>query len=466
VTPLALRARLAIVFASGFALLLVLGGVLLYLQLRRGYVRDFDHGLEDGARAARSILAIDRPEYPTKEAAIAHVVGELIYGDRTIAAFASDGSLLAVSRRIPEHPYFDDVRLSMPREVPTTITLRAGEARVLRATLAEDIDLVLAVDTSPLQHRLAKLRLALFTGLPLILIVGGMFGAWVSALVLRPVVEVARAAEQVGHEVAEGATSFTRVPPHTAGDELTVLTKAINLLIDRLGVALARERRVAEQQRRFLADAAHELRTPVAILRSEAEVALKGGGGDADYREALGRIAAEAEDLGGLLNDLLLVARSDSGALASRSERVYLDDLANAVIGRASKLPQAGGREFRWDDFEAAPVMGDPVLLERALLVLVHNALVHGTGPVQLSSGVRREGGHDWSWLSVRDSGPGIPPPDRERVFERFSRLDRESTGAGLGLSIARAIVEAHGGTLTLTEAAPGAEFLLRLAKA
>ncbi len=465
-SPLALRARLALVFASSFALLLVLGGVGLYLQLARAYERDFDHGLEDGASAARSIMAIDRPEYPTREAAVAHVVGELIYGDRTIVAFSPTGSALAFSRRIPDHPYFDDVRPTTLLEVPTTVTLRAGEARVLRAPLTDGIELVLALDTSPLQHRLARLRLALFTGLPLILVVGGVFGAWASGLVLRPVVEVARAAERVGQEVAEGATAFSRVPPRTSGDELTVLTDAMNLLIDRLSAALARERGVAERQRRFLADAAHELRTPVAILRSEAEVTLKGGGSESEYRESLGRIAAESEDLGRLVNDLLLMARNDSEALTPSRQRVYLDDLAHLVISRASKLPQAEGRDFRWDDFDAAPVMGDPALLERALMVLVHNSLVHATGPVVLSSGVKREGGRDWSWLSVRDFGPGIPAAERERVFERFSRLHRESAGTGLGLPIARAIAEAHGGTLTLTDVTPGAGFLLRLEKA
>lgn len=465
-TPLPLRARLALVFAGSFALLLIMGGIMLYLQLARGYQRDFDHSLHDGARAARSILAIDRPEYPTIEAAVTHVVSELIYGDRTLVAFASDGAVLATSRRIPDHPHFGDVRPTMPRDVAITVTLQAGEARVLRSALTEGIDLILALDLTPLHHRLARIRLALFTGLPLVLLVGGVFGAWASGLVLRPVVRVARAAERVGQELGEGATGFTRLPPHAAGDEVTVLTGAMNLLIDRLGAAFARERSAAERQRRFLADAAHELRTPVSILRSEAEVTLKGGGNEGYYREALGRIATESADLGRLVNDLLLMARADSEALSPRRERVYLDDLANLAITRVRKLPLALGREFRWDDFEAAPVIGDPVLLERALMVLVHNALVHATGPVVLSGGVRRTEGRDWSWLSVRDFGPGIPPPERELVFERFARLDREAGGTGLGLPIARAIAEAHGGTLTLTETSPGAEFLFRLPRA
>jgi signal transduction histidine kinase len=466
VTPLALRVRLALVFAGGFALLLILGGVFLYWQLGNGYQRDFDHGLEDGIRAARSILAIDRPEYPTREAAVAHVVGELIYGDRTIVAFGPDGSVLTASRRVPDHPLFDDARPTMPREVPTTVVLKEGEARVLRAPLAEGIELVLALDTSSLTHRLARLRLALFTGLPVILVVGGLMGAWGSGLVLRPVVEVARAAERVGQEVADGAIGFTPLPRRTAGDELTALTNALNLLIGRLSDALARERGVSERQRQFLADAAHELRTPVAILRSEAEVALKSDAGEGEYREALGRIATESEGLGQLVNDLLLVARNDANALMSRRERVYLDDLANAVIARAGKLPQASGRDFRWADFEEAPVQGDPALLERVILVLVHNALIHGAGQVVLSSGVKHEGGREWAWLMVRDFGPGVPPVARERIFERFSRLERDSSGAGLGLAIARAIAEAHGGTLRLLDTAPGAAFVLQLDKA
>ncbi|HSB53919.1 MAG TPA: HAMP domain-containing sensor histidine kinase [Gemmatimonadales bacterium] len=464
-SALTLRARLALVFAGTFALLLLAGGALLYYQLVRGYVRDFDHDLRDGVRAARSVLSLDRPEFPTRDQAVVHTIGELIYGDRTIVAFRPGGAVLAVSRRIPDHPQFDDVPLTLPVEEPTTLDLREGQARAVRAPLSEDIDLILALDTAPLQHQMARLRMALFTGLPFILIVGGVLGAWGSGVVLRPVVDVARAAEQVGQEVASGSVGFTPLPPRDADDELATMTESLNLLISRLAGALAEERRVAEQQRQFLADAAHELRTPVAILRSEAEVALKSGS-PADARAALSRIAAESISLSELVGDLLLMARSDAGALSARKERVYLDDLASTVMSRAARLPQAAGREIRGDQFEEAPVLGDPVLLERAILVLVHNALVHGAGPVHLSSGVRSEGGKQWCCLTVRDEGAGIPPEARARIFERFSRLDRGSAGAGLGLAIARSIAEAHGGSLILTDTTPGAEFQLRIEKA
>jgi len=467
VTPLSLRARLALVFASGFALLLSLGALVLYLRLARSYNRDFDLSLRDGARAALSIWRIDRPEFASPEAAVAHVVGELVYGDRTVVAFGRTGQPLAVSQRIPDRPYFDDVRPTMPLDAPITLTLRDGEARVLRARLVEGIELILAMDTTPLEHRLAKLRIALFTGLPLILVIGALLGAWGSGIVLRPVVDVARAAERIGQEVADGAREFTRVPPRTAGDELTTLTGALNLLIDRLGAALTQERGVAERQRRFLADAAHELRTPVAILRSEAEVALRSKDGTAGYREALQRIATESGELGALVSDLMLVARSDADALTPRPERVYLDDLVNHAVARARLLPGGTTTEFRREEFEAAPALGDPGLLERAILVLLHNALVHAPGSaVVLASGIEDRSGREWAWLSVRDFGPGIPTAERERIFERFSRLDPGAPGTGLGLPIARAIAEAHGGTLTLEEQTPGAGFTLRIPSA
>lgn len=460
-----LRARLALVFGGTFALLLVLGGALLSWLLGRGYQRDFDHDLRDGISAARSVLMLDRPEFPTRDAAVVHVVGELIYGDRTILAFRNDGTRLAVSRRIPDHPLFDDVALTMPPNEPVTLPLREGEARVLRAPLTDGIDLVLALDTSALQHQMARLRLALFTGLPLILVAGGAVGAWASGVVLRPVVEVARAAERVGQEVVSGSAGFTRLPERRAEDELKLLTESLNLLVGRLASALAEERNVAEQQRQFLADAAHELRTPVAILRSEAEVGLKAGG-ETEARAALDRIAGEAGTLSQLVGDLLLMARSDAGSLSPRHERIYLDDLASAAMNRAARLPQAAGRTILGSEFEEAPVQGDPILLERAIMVLIHNALVHGRGPIHLACGVREENGRDWCCLTVRDEGPGVPAEARDRVFERFSRLDRTSSGAGLGLAIARSIAEVHGGTLTLTGASPGAEFLFRLPRA
>lgn len=463
-TPLGLRTRLALVFAAGFAFLLGLGAFGLYLSLARSYHRDLDRSLLQAVRGARALFRTDRAEFGTAAATVTHVVTELVYGDRTLVAYDSAGAFLGASPRVAGEAWFNDAPAAGPLNRAETVVLRDGPARLARIRLADGVRLVIAMDTLPLERRLVRLRRALATVLPVILVLGAVLGAWGSGLVLRPIVRVAESAERIGNEVAGGAMSFARLPAHSADDEITTLTEAFNRLVDRLSTALTRERSAADRQRRFLADAAHELRTPVAILRSEAEVALRADGDAGSYRQAMERIASEATELGTLVSDLLLVAREDGQTLAPGREKLYLDDLVNTAIQRARALPAARGREIRRGEFEAAPVLGDPALLERALLALLHNALIHAPGsPIEVSTGVSGEGSSASAWVTVRDFGPGIPVSERERVFERFTRLNTAVPGSGLGLAIARAIAEAHGGALTLDEAdeEPGARFTL-----
>ncbi|HTS89233.1 MAG TPA: HAMP domain-containing sensor histidine kinase [Gemmatimonadales bacterium] len=462
--PLRLRTRLALVFASGFAILLGLEALGLYLFLAREYRRDFDRSLIDAGQSTRALFAEDRSEFGTTALTAAHIISELAYGDRTLVAFDSAGHFLTASVRIPGEPYFNDVPATGPHDRPVTTALRDGEARLIRVPLEGGVEVVIAMNTMPLEQRLVHITEALLFVLPLILLLGGLVGAWASRLILRPIVLVAESAEQIGSEVAHGAVRFARLEPRPGDDEISTLTQAFNHLVDRLSSALARERGVAEQQRRFLADAAHELRTPVAILRSEAEVTLRGNGDVTNYRQAMERVASEANELSMLVSDLLLIARGDAFAIVPSRQKVYLDDLVNDVAARTRHLPAAAGRDIARPEFEAAPVSGDPVLLERALLVLVHNALVHAPGAtVEVSTGIRTEGDRRWSWVRVRDYGPGVPTQDRERIFERFARLNTGVAGSGLGLAIARAIAEAHGGDLKLEDAYPGAAFILRI---
>jgi two-component system OmpR family sensor kinase len=222
---------------------------------------------------------------------------------------------------------------------------------------------------------------------------------------------------------------------------------------------VAAERAVLEEQRRVLADAAHELRTPVAVLRSELDAARAAGGDPAALRTAVAACEREAAQLGHLVDDLLFLARTDALPPLART-RVFLDDIAQQAIGRLRRLPIAADRTITVDEFEATPVLGDPLLLERAMVVLLENALVHGgTGPIVLTAGP-----HDGqARLTVRDHGPGIPPGQAEAIFERFHQVDASRQGAGLGLPIARWIAERHGGTLAVENASPGARFLLTI---
>lgn len=462
---LSLRARLTLVYTVAFAALLAAGASGLYASIARGYREEIDQELADTERAARALLAQDIAEYGSYKATVAHLVTELIFGDRSLMAVDSAGNRFAVGQSYPSMPSLRGLApAAWAAAGPVTVHVDGQSLRVLRVALPDGLALVIGHSLAPLDARLAALRFRLGSGFALIVLVGAMAG-WVAARpALRPIIDIAAETERIGRSVDAGAAVLPRLPAPGARDEVATLTGAFNGQVDALERALARERAAAERQRTFLANAAHELRTPVAILQSEAEASLASGDA-AEHRRALGAIADESRELGALVGDLLTLARGDTPHEMAH-EHLWLDDLAARVATRARALPVAAGRTIRVGSFEAAPAVGDPALLERALLALVHNALLHAApSPVELSAGVRvAADGRRMAWVQVRDRGPGIAVADQARVFERFERGGSGAPGTGLGLAIARAIAEAAGGTLTL-ESRPGegAAFTLAL---
>jgi signal transduction histidine kinase len=457
-----LRWRLAFTFTIGLALVLLTGAAVFAVMLQRGYREDFDRELFEVAHASRDLYEIDRTEYPTRDAVVGHIVSELLLGERTIIAYDTTGRRIAVSQHLPGSPDLDHLDPFATPEVPTDVRHGGMDVRALAVPMPDGLRFVIGQPNAPYRERIRLLRLALAVGLPTLLLLGGALGVVLARPALRPVGRVADAAEAAGDAVIRGDRELPRLALPAADDEVRQLTDAFNGLLGRLEVGLDRERELAARQRAFLADAAHELRTPVAIIRSEADAALAAAPDPIRDRETLGRITGEADRMGRLVSDLLLLARSDSERPPQRRP-LYLDDLAEQSLRRVRSLPEARGREMRLGTFDATPVVGDPMLLERAVVALLENALIHGErGAVELS--VHPRDGE--ALLSVRDVGPGIPSEARERIFERFSRLDGERPGTGLGLAIARWIAVHHGGTLQVEDAAPGARFVLRLPSA
>ena len=457
-----IRVRLAILFVTGFAILLTAAGAGLYWWLEREYRRDFDRELAETAHSAQALFSHDRDEFATTAETAAHLLTELVFVDRTIVA--TDDSHRRIASTLPYTGaplLLDDLDLRLHAPAPITVSLASGRARVVEERLPDGVRLLIAMPLGPLERRLQQLRLTLLVGLPLILLLGGVVGAAASASALKPITRLAGAADVIAREVANGATAFTALPPAAAPDEIGRLTHAISELLEQGSRALRRDREVAEQQRRFLADAAHELRTPVAIIRSAAEVSLAGDDDGEQRKEALAAVAQEATRLGSLVADLLALAREGTSTEMEARETVYLDDLAHRVVGRLRRLPIAAGREITFGEFDEAPVRANPALAERAIFALVHNGLVHAAGSrIELSAGHDASG----SWIRVRDWGPGVPPEAESRVFERFERLDAAAPGSGLGLAIARQIAEVHGGRLALERPdGGGTAFVLRL---
>jgi heavy metal sensor kinase len=279
---------------------------------------------------------------------------------------------------------------------------------------------------------LHSLRDQLLVAGPVALLVATVAGYLLAGLSLRPVDSMRRRAASISAE-----RPGERLPvPHTR-DEVERLGLTLNEMLGRLEDALARERS-------FVADAGHELRTPLALLRTELELALRHSGSADELREAIRRSSQEVDRMAQLAEDLLLLARSHGGELPLRIETLDAADLLTSVVSRFEWRAQAGNRPIATSQPDGLRLRGDRLRLEQALGNLVDNALRYGEGEVRVSAaqaGAMVE-------LHVSDGGGGIPPEFCGRAFERFSRHDhaRSRGGAGLGLAIVRAIAEAHGG--------------------
>ncbi|KAB8188721.1 HAMP domain-containing protein [Nonomuraea phyllanthi] len=323
----------------------------------------------------------------------------------------------------------DDPRAHYLVMAMTTRTPR-GPVTVYGASSLSDVD-----------RALRWIYLLTFLGTPLILVsVAGITWLTVGSA-LRPV-------ERIRAEMAEitGQDLTRRVPVPETGDEIADLATTTNDTLDRL-------ERSAETQRRFVADASHELRSPISALRAQLEVA-NAYPEETDWKTTGERALAAADRLTGIIDELLMLARLDAGAVAERRV-VDLAQVADHQVRRreGSRVPVLP------DLCAAAPVLGSPMQLDRLLTNLLDNAVRHAATRVDLEVSVRG----DKVVVTVTDDGEGIPPQDRERVFERFTRLEsaraKDKGGSGLGLPLSREIAMAHGGTLTLTGHAPGARF-------
>jgi two-component system OmpR family sensor kinase len=301
------------------------------------------------------------------------------------------------------------------------------------ASGSRQLVLVVGATRADRSETLAGLRDELLIAGPIALALATLAGYGLAGLSLRPVESMRRRAAAISAE-----TPGERLPVPQARDEVGRLGETLNAMLERLEAALNRERD-------FVADAGHELRTPLALLRTELELALRHGGSVEELREAIRRSSEEVDRLAQLAEDLLLIARSDRGRLPLRLETLAARDLLTAIASRFEWRAQEAGRAVAAVDPVAVHVRGDRIRLEQALGNLVDNALRYGQGEVRLS--VAETNGQ--VELHVTDEGGGFPPELLGRAFERFTRSDhaRSRGGSGLGLSIVRVIAEAHGGT-------------------
>jgi heavy metal sensor kinase len=288
---------------------------------------------------------------------------------------------------------------------------------------------------------------------PVLLLAASGVGYWLSRKALAPVDALARTARTIS-----GKNLSSRLEKLHTGDDLQRLSDTLNEMLERIETAFLR---ITE----FTADASHELRTPIALIHTEAELALRRSRNETEYREALQHILREADRTAKLIEELLALARADSGSEALNIQPI---DLLEVVRESASKWKQvASSRDLQFEEHfstQRLEALGDVDALRRVVDILLDNAFKYTPSPGKVSVATERKDG--CAVVIVKDNGEGIAVGDQTRIFERFYRVDKARSralgGAGLGLAIAQWIVQLHKGAIHVTSS-PGSGSTFRV---
>jgi two-component system OmpR family sensor kinase len=441
-----LRARLA---AAGALVLLVLavGGWVVVQTVANSQRDQLD-------RQVRSAVPTAFQAYPPSGPRPVLGAGTENFSDLYVALVEPDGTLIRIAARqvasesVPELP-----TVSTTQEASMliqTVDSTTGSGRWRAALISNNQNGTRVLVAVSLQRADAtERRLGIAVGVVGVATLAaiGLAGWWILRLGLRPIAEVTEVADAIA-----AGERHRRVQVRTLRTEAGHLGRAFNVMLD--------ERQASEDRlRRFIADASHELRTPVASIRAFADLYRQGGLDDAGLDDAMRRIGGESARMAGLVEDLLLLARLDDGRPVAYGVVDLTTVLDDAVLDVSVTHPSRTiVREIDRDLW----VVGDDARIRQVVANLVHNALTHaGRTPAgtEATVTVRGEGRADVCILTVRDDGQGMSPADSGHAFDRFWRAEasrvRSGSGAGLGLSIVRAIAEAHGGGVSL-ETEPG----------
>jgi two-component system OmpR family sensor kinase len=445
-TRLSLRARLTLWYTLALLVVLCLFGANVLWQQRRIGIRRVDRELEALTATLANVLQDELNEQDALGLAATEATATVTGPGRALAILDTRGRVLgarwsglALHEPLPRGDGGASVR---------TVGAGAGTWRVhVTPHTFGDRTLVLLL-ASPVADVLREQREAqeaMVVGIPIVLLLAGGGGLWLASIGLRPITDMARRAASIPPTGLEDLGETQRT------DELGLLAAAFNGLVARLRAAL-------QTQRQFMADASHELRTPVSVVRATSDVILSREHRDeAEYREAVAIVGGQAQRLGRLVEDMLVLARADAGGYPLRPVDLYLDEVVADCRRAVDVLATERGVTIRSSVSPDLPFCGDEDLLRRLVLNVMQNAVQHTPAGGSVAVEVRQE--PDVVTIRVTDQGAGIPSDDQRRIFDRFVQLDpaRRGEGTGLGLPIARWIAEAHHGTLVLERSGPGA---------
>ncbi len=453
------RARLALIAMAAVAPALALADIALLVSLSSAASSEVDHDLVaqatllqagiDNSNGQLSFGAVGSDTGPVTANAVIVVSGAVVAAAGTDPLPAAT-AIAAAGRSAAVHgPLFSDSNNAAggPQRVYAT-PLQSGDQGV-SGTIVVSRSVAALVAA---QRRTLVIALVISS---LTLAFTGMLARWLTGRVLRPVRTIAGLARTISEKDLHRRVTVT-VP----SDELGELVETFNTMLSRL-------ERDFDGLHRFTADASHELRAPLAIMRGELELSLARQRTAADYRQSQRHLLREVEHLTRIADRLLLLARADAGTLVPERESIDVNDLLTETVERWRAAAARKAVSLDAEPDNAGTVYADPVLLRQVLDNLVDNAVKHSPpGATVTLDGRTRAGGTE---IDVTDAGPGVPVELRPRVFDRFFRANLARTpggplgGAGLGLAVAASIIRAHSGQLSYGDAASGAMFRIWL---
>lgn len=436
-----IKARLTLLFVGILAAILTAFSATLYLTARQELATDLDRRTEEEARASLAFFfeqldEVARGVHPSLEGQVRQHLDTI---HAVMVVYDADRGVLFRSEALAEVDLpFEDVKAGFTGRVVESAgtSWRCLSRRAVGDTGGREYYVAFGLDAGPVRARLSRLLLFFALFVPIVLAVSSYGGWLLVGRALAPVETLRRKAERISR-----SNLSERVPlPETHG-ELQELAATFNEMLERL-------ERAFEQMQTFTSNASHELKTPLANLRSEIELALARQGNPMDYPRLLASIAEEVARMTRVVENMLLLAQLDARQAALKRERIDLSGIAAEVTDVARAMGEA--RHVEVADGWIAPgvqVVGDDAALRRVMMNLVENAIKYNREGGQVKLAVWAEDGT--ARVEVSDNGPGIPPEHVPHLFRRFHRVDKMSgKGTGLGLSICKLLVEAHGGTI------------------
>ncbi|MFQ5733340.1 MAG: heavy metal sensor histidine kinase [Planctomycetaceae bacterium] len=441
-----IRWRLTFWYSAVLALLLTVFGALVYGMIRQYLLEQTD------AEVTAEMLEYHREVKNAAE--IGALQSQLksffrVHEEYHFELLTPDGKRLIATKGLGDHSL---VNASEADEHGLNLTTRQieqlGRYRVANQIVQGPdgpLRIAIAIPFAPTERLLDRCLLILLSAGSVVLLGATFGGAFMARRALSPVESIRASADRI---TAEHLSQ--RIPMMNADDELGKLATTFNQMLERLDASF-------QEMRRFTGDAAHELRTPITVLRSGLEVALRKARSAEEYREALEGALDDVVRLCRLSEQLLILAREDAGSHKEQRTPVRVDELIQSSVESIQPIADEKGIQIRVGELSDLPISGDPNRLQRLWINLLENAVKYT--PPGGAVDVTGESTERSLVFIVADSGSGIPESQLDRVFDRFYRVDESRTGStggtGLGLTICRSIVESHGGSIEI-ESEPG----------